>query len=133
MNLTTNGTFPSYGAREWARRIVPVTSDTKISFNGATAATQEAIMIGSDWKTIIENVRVFVAERDAHASTGGNYCRVTFQTTFLDSNVAELPAMVRLAASLGVDRVKGTTSGRTSRRSKECQCGDPARRWNGGT
>jgi len=107
MNLTTNGTFPRRGVREWARRIVPVTSDTKISFNGATAATQEAIMIGSDWETIIENVRVFVAERDEHARTGGNYCRVTFQTTFLESNVAELPAMVRLAASLGVDRVKG--------------------------
>jgi len=107
MNLTTNGTFPGRGVREWARRIVPVTSDTKISFNGATAATQEAIMIGSDWDSIIENVRAFVAERDEHARAGGNFCRVTFQTTFLEANVAELPAMVRLAASLGVDRVKG--------------------------
>jgi glycosyltransferase involved in cell wall biosynthesis/MoaA/NifB/PqqE/SkfB family radical SAM enzyme len=134
MNLTTNGTFPSRGARDWARRIVPVTSDTKISFNGATAATQEAIMIGSDWKTIIENVRVFVAERDAHAASGGNYCRVTFQTTFLDSNVAELPAMVRLAASLGVDRVKGhhlwahfeQIKGMSMRRSRSA-----VERWNG--
>ncbi|MBY0310536.1 MAG: glycosyltransferase [Phycisphaerales bacterium] len=134
MNLTTNGTFPSRGAREWARRIVPVTSDTKISFNGATAATQEAIMIGSDWGTIIENVRVFVAERDTHAAGGGNYCRVTFQTTFLESNVAELPAMVRLAASLGVDRVKGhhlwahfeQIKGMSMRRSRSA-----VERWNG--
>lgn len=134
MNLTTNGTFPSRGAREWAKRIVPVTSDTKISFNGATAATQEAIMIGSDWETIIENVRVFVAERDAHAAGGGNYCRVTFQTTFLESNVAELPAMVRLAASLGVDRVKGhhlwahfeQIKGMSMRRSRSA-----VERWNG--
>jgi len=134
MNLTTNGTFPGRGAREWARLIVPVTSDTKISFNGATAATQEAIMIGSDWDTIIENVRVFVAERDAHASTGGNHCRVTFQTTFLESNVAELPAMVRLAASLGVDRVKGhhlwahfeQIKGMSMRRSRAA-----VERWNG--
>lgn len=134
MNLTTNGTFPSRGAREWARRIVPVTSDTKISFNGATAATQEAIMIGSDWETIIENVRVFVAERDAHAASRGNYCRVTFQTTFLESNVAELPAMVRLAASLGVDRVKGhhlwahfeQIKGMSMRRSRAA-----VERWNG--
>lgn len=134
MNLTTNGTFPSRGAREWAKRIVPVTSDTKISFNGATAATQEAIMIGSDWETIIKNVRLFVAERDAHAASGGNYCRVTFQTTFLESNVAELPAMVRLAASLGVDRVKGhhlwahfeQIKGMSMRRSRSA-----VERWNG--
>lgn len=29
LNLTTNGTFPKHGAREWAARIVPVTSDVK--------------------------------------------------------------------------------------------------------
>lgn len=107
MNLTTNGTFPGRGAGQWARRIVPVTSDTKISINGAMAATQEAIMLGTEWESIIENVRTFIDERDRHARDGGNRCRVTFQTTFLESNVSELPAMVRLAASLGVDRVKG--------------------------
>jgi glycosyltransferase involved in cell wall biosynthesis len=31
LNLTTNGTFPRLGARVWAERIVPVTSDVKIS------------------------------------------------------------------------------------------------------
>ena len=31
LNLTTNGTFPRIGARAWAERIVPVTSDVKIS------------------------------------------------------------------------------------------------------
>jgi MoaA/NifB/PqqE/SkfB family radical SAM enzyme len=58
---------------------------------------------------------------------------VTFQTTFLDSNVHELPALVRLAASLGVDRVKGhhlwahftQIKGLSMRRS-----GDAVRRWN---
>ena len=31
-------------AREWAERLVPVTSDVKISWNGATRETQERIM-----------------------------------------------------------------------------------------
>lgn len=107
MNLTTNGTFPKRGASRWAERIVPVTSDVKISINGATEATQEAIMIGTKLEQVITNVSEFIAVRNAHAALGGNYCSVTFQVTFLASNVVELPDLVRLAASLGVDRVKG--------------------------
>ena len=107
LNLTTNGTFPRLGASGWAKRIVPVTSDVKISWNGATKATHEAIMLGSHWETILENVREFIAVRDAHAEAGGNRCRVTFQLTFLEANVDELADMVRLAIDFGVDRVKG--------------------------
>jgi glycosyltransferase involved in cell wall biosynthesis/MoaA/NifB/PqqE/SkfB family radical SAM enzyme len=107
MNLTTNGTFPKRGARGWAERLVSVCSDVKISINGANAATQEAIMLGTKLDQVLANVREFVAVRDAYAADGGNRCRVTFQTTFLDNNVAELPDLVKLAASIGVDRVKG--------------------------
>ena len=107
LNLTTNGTFPGRGARAWAEAIVPVTSDVKISWNGATAATHEAIMLGARWEKVLANVREFIAVRDAHATGGGNRCRVTFQLTFLESNVAELADIVRLAIDLGVDRVKG--------------------------
>ncbi len=107
LNLTTNGTFPKGEARAWAERIVPVTSDTKISWNGASAATQEKIMVGTRWEEVLENVRTFIEVRDAHAAAGGNRCRVTFQLTFLESNVHELADVVRLAAELGVDRVKG--------------------------
>lgn len=133
LNLTTNGTFPRLGAGEWAARIVPVTSDVKISWNGATQATQESIMLGSRWEQMLDNVRSFLAVRDAHAAEGGNRCRVTFQLTFLESNVAELADMVRLAIDLGVDRVKGhhlwahfdEVGGQSLRRGPE-----PIRRWN---
>ncbi|MES2644742.1 MAG: glycosyltransferase [Myxococcota bacterium] len=107
LNLTTNGTFPRLGARAWAEKIVPVTSDVKVSWNGATAATQEAIMVGARWTQVSENLRTFLAVRDAHAAAGGNRCRVTLQMTFLETNVGELADIVRLAAGLGVDRVKG--------------------------
>jgi len=105
LNLTTNGTFPKKGARAWAERLVPITSDVKISWNGATKSTQEKIMVGSRWDKMLNNVKIFIQVRDNHA--GGNYCRVTFQLTFLEWNVSELADMVRLAASLGVDRIKG--------------------------
>ncbi len=107
LNLTTNGTFPRRGARAWAERIVPVTSDVKVSWNGATKATQENVMLGSNWETVLDNLRTFIAVRDSHAARGGNRCRVTFQLTFMEINVNELPDIVKLAADLGVDRVKG--------------------------
>jgi MoaA/NifB/PqqE/SkfB family radical SAM enzyme len=107
LNLTTNGTFPGRGAQAWAEQIVPVGSDVKISWNGARKETQEAIMLGSRWERVLENVRIFLQVRDTHASNGGNRCRVTFQMTFLETNVGELAEIVQLAASLGIDRVKG--------------------------
>jgi glycosyltransferase involved in cell wall biosynthesis/MoaA/NifB/PqqE/SkfB family radical SAM enzyme len=107
LNLTTNGTFPRLGAEAWAHKIVPFTSDVKISWNGATRQTHEAIMLGSRWEKVLQNVRTFIAVRDAHAQAGGNRCRVTFQLTFLERNVAELADTVKLAIELGVDRVKG--------------------------
>ena len=133
LNLTTSGTFPRLGARAWADRIVPVASDVKISWNGAAKATQEAIMSGADWETMLDNVRTFVAVRDAHAAGGGNRCGVTFQLTFLEGNVGELADIVRLAAALGVDRIKGhhlwahfrEIEGQSMRRHP-----DAIRRWN---
>lgn len=107
LNLTTNGTFPRLGARAWAERIVPLASDVKISWNGATRETHEGIMRGTRWDRVLDNVRTFVSVRDAWAETGGHRCRVTFQLTFLETNVGELADIVRLAVSLGVDRVKG--------------------------
>ena len=107
LNLTTNGTFPRLGARAWAEKIVPLGSDVKISWNGSTAATHETIMVGARWETVLENVRTFIRVRDEHAAKGGSRCRVTFQLTFLESNIHELAEVVKLAAELGVDRVKG--------------------------
>ncbi len=107
LNLTTNGTFPGRGAKAWAERIVPIASDVKISWNGARKETQESIMLGTRWERVLENVRGFIRVRDAHAAAGGNRCRVTFQLTFLETNLGELAAIVKLAAELGVDRVKG--------------------------
>lgn len=107
LNLTTNGTFPIKGAKNWAELIVPVTSDVKISWNGATKATHEVIMRGTNWEKVLQNVQNFIAVRNQHAAQGGNYCRISFQLTFLEENVHELWQIIKLAAELGVDRVKG--------------------------
>ncbi|MDM8546188.1 radical SAM protein [Candidatus Venteria ishoeyi] len=111
LNLTTNGSFPKHngkgGVDYWAQRIVPVTSDVKFSWNGATAKTHEKIMLGARWDKALNNLKHFIQVRNEQAAQGGDYCRITFQLTFLESNLAELPDIIKLAAQLGVDRVKG--------------------------
>ena len=106
-NLTTNGTFPKRSAVEWAAMIVPVTSDVKISWNGATKATSEAVMLDIDFDKAVQNVRDFIRVRDEYYQETNYYCRVTFQLTFMRNNMHELADIIRLAAELGVDRVKG--------------------------
>lgn len=107
INLTTNGTFPKKSVEDWAVIIVPVTSDVKISWNGATKETAEAVMKGLKFEQAVENVRCFVKVRDDHFENSGYYCRVTLQLTFMQNNMHELADIIRLAAELGVDRVKG--------------------------
>jgi MoaA/NifB/PqqE/SkfB family radical SAM enzyme len=110
MNLTTNGTFPKTTEKtvtEWAKLIVPITTDVKISWNGATSQTAESVMKGINFEEVLNNVKTFIQVRDEHFNQTGYYCRVTFQLTFMQNNMQELADIVQLAAQLGVDRVKG--------------------------
>jgi len=107
INLTTNGTFPKKCVLDWAKLIVPNTTDVKISWNGATAATSKEVMHGLDFEKAIANVKEFVAYRDEYFKRSGYFCRVTLQLTFMQNNMHELVAIIKLAAELGVDRVKG--------------------------
>jgi len=110
MNLTTNGTFPRTTEKtvtEWAKLIVPITTDVKISWNGATTETSQEVMKGIDFEQAVANVKEFIRIRDEHFANTGYYCRVTFQLTFMQNNMHELADIVKLAAQLGVDRVKG--------------------------
>ncbi|MDR2058476.1 MAG: radical SAM protein [Dysgonamonadaceae bacterium] len=107
INLTTNGTFPKKTAEEWAKIIIPNTTDIKISWNGATAETSEKIMTGSNFSKTLGNTKKLIAFRNQHFVETGYYSRITFQLTFMQNNMRELADIVKLAAVLGVDRVKG--------------------------
>lgn len=107
INLTTNGTFPKKSVLEWAKLIVPNTTDIKISWNGATKETSEKVMLGIDYDKAVSNVIEFIKYRDDYFQSTGYFCRVTFQLTFLENNMHELSDIIKLAAKLGVDRVKG--------------------------
>ena len=107
LNLTTNGTFPRLGAEKWAELIVPVGSDVKLSWNGATPTAQSLVMINNDFDKNMEDLRTFIRVRDEHAALGGNYCSVTLQMTFMEMNLQQVPKVVKLAIEEGVDRLKG--------------------------
>lgn len=108
LHVTTNGTFPRGGARYWARQLVQVGADVKVSLNGATPATQAAVMPGAALDRVADNVRILVAERNARSAEGKPRSRITLKVTFMEANVGELPNLVRLAANLGVDRLRGS-------------------------
>ncbi len=107
LNLTTNGSFPIKGAQKWAELLVPILSDIKISWNGATKETHEKIMVGSKWETVIKNLKTFLNERDRYFYTTKRKCSVTLQLTFLESNILELYDIVKMSIELGIDRIKG--------------------------
>jgi len=107
LNLTTNGTFPRLGVKKWAEKILPIASDVKISINGTSKKISESIMQGLIFKRQLENIKTFLQIRDQIRVSGLNNPTVTFQVTFMENNLPELPSLVELALKLGIDRVKG--------------------------
>ena len=107
INLTTNGTFPGRTVQEWAELIIPVTSDTKISLNGATKETAEKIMEGLNFDKQINDIKTFVEYRNKHYKKIGYYSRITIQLTFMQNNMHELVDIIKLASELDIDRIKG--------------------------
>jgi MoaA/NifB/PqqE/SkfB family radical SAM enzyme len=107
INLTTNGTFPRLGARRWGELILPVASDVKISINGFSKETNEAIMVGINHEKQIENIKTFVQVRDQIRRQNINNPTVTLQVTFMEMNYRELTDLLCFAVELGIDRIKG--------------------------
>ena len=107
LNLTTNGTFPRLGVKEWAKLILPIASDVKISINGASKETNESIMNGIDFKKQITNIKKFIQIRDEIRREGLNNPTITFQATFMKRNINEMPELVRMAIKMNIDRFKG--------------------------
>lgn len=95
MDLTTNGTLIDDRRAAW---IAPIAREVKVSFDGARRETFERLRRGADFDVVCANVRRLVA-----ATIPGT---MAMQMTILRSNHAELPELVRLAARLGVGRVK---------------------------
>ena len=106
LNLTTNGTLLS---EDRARAMIDILKDVKFSFDGATADTFEKIRRGASFQQVLENINTLIRIRDEFCIEHPDHFRptVTFQVTLQRDNIEELPDIMHLAESIGVDRVKG--------------------------
>ncbi|CAM3315913.1 SPASM domain-containing protein [Kibdelosporangium persicum] len=96
--------------RQWARDLVAAgTSWVHISLDGATASTYEDVRHSTTFKPrpgqfdqVVANLRTLVAER---AAAGATKPVIKLVFVAMRRNVAELPALVDLAADVGVDEL----------------------------
>lgn len=99
MRLTTNG----YRLGELAAQVAEKFSFVSISFDGATKGTYESIR-KYPYEKIVSNIRKLSAER----AKRGTQLKIGLGMTLLYENLHELPALVEMAAALGVDMVAGS-------------------------
>lgn len=98
--FNTNGTFLTAAASE---RLVRAGVDwLHISLDGATKETYEAIRDGADFGVVTRNIRELVLTRER---LGASCPTVQLVFVAMRRNLAELPALVRLAAEWGVESV----------------------------
>lgn len=100
VGFTTNGTrlTPETGVR-----LLDAGLDLlAVSIAGASAATHEAIRVGSDFAKLLANLRGFLRQRRG----AGPKVEIFYLMT--PANLAELPSAVELAAELGADELVAT-------------------------
>lgn len=74
-----------------------------VSVDGATDASNARIRRGSKLSQITEELKYIVEEKKRR---GAAYPYINFVFCAMDSNIGELPELVRLAAEIGIDEVK---------------------------
>jgi radical SAM protein with 4Fe4S-binding SPASM domain len=100
VGFNTNGMLLT---RDRARRLVEGRLGwLHVSLDGATAETYESIRAGADFGRVCVNVAGLLEERRA---AGSESPLVSLVFVAMRRNVGELPALVRLADELGVERV----------------------------
>ncbi len=102
MNMVTNG---MYLTREMSERLMPHLLKIKVSFDGASKSTFEGIRRGAQFERVMSNVRRFNSVRERLDRDERPI--LAFQVTLMRRNIEELPEIVELASSLGVDEVIG--------------------------
>lgn len=108
LNLTTNGTFPKKGAKEWAKLLLPITSDTKISINAISPKINEDVMIQANTNQMLRDIEIYLKIRDVvRRENTSHRPTVTLQVTFMHRNLVGIKEVIQYAIKHNVDRVKG--------------------------
>ncbi len=104
LDLTTNGTLLN---ERLGNKIMPLLKDVKFSIDAANPSLYESIRKGTKWDLFIKNVTRMLEIREQHWNKN-DVLRptITFQMTLMKRNYKELLGLIKLAAEMGVDRVK---------------------------
>ncbi len=106
LNLTTNGTFPLKGAERFARELLPISSDIKISCWGVEKSSWKALSPGMDVDVYLGNLKTLARVRRELSCSMQPLSSLSLQMTVTRTNRGDVPLVLELAASLGFDRVK---------------------------
>ncbi len=74
-----------------------------VSLDGARASTNDKIRIGSNFEQIVSDLSLIVKQKQ---KLGVSYPYINFVFTAMQSNLQEIPDLVRLACDLGLEEVK---------------------------
>lgn len=75
-----------------------------VSLDGANAETNDRIRAGGNFHTIINNIKEVKKEKERR---GVDYPYMNFVMALMDSNIDQLPDLIRLAHDTGLQEVKG--------------------------
>jgi MoaA/NifB/PqqE/SkfB family radical SAM enzyme len=102
IEVSTNTNATLLNSRRAERCVTSGLHEIHISIDGATAETYEEIRVRARFDRIIANVEGLVAAR---RRLGGTNPRIRMVVVAMRKNLAELPALVRLAHRLEIDSV----------------------------
>lgn len=107
LNLTTNGTFPNGGIDYWASVLLPVLSDIKFSINSVDPNVAKVLMGGINADKQLHNIQRYLELKTKYEQGGGQLSTASVQATFMESNLNELPHLLKWAIQHNMDRFKG--------------------------
>jgi len=107
LNVTTNGTFPRKGALAWAKELLPISSDIKVSCWGFSQKSWDVLCPGMDARAYFQNLKTFVDTRQKLSSyLVEPISQVTLQMAVSQTNRDDVEQVIERALEWGIDRVK---------------------------
>jgi len=100
IRVSTNTNMTVMTEEQAARAVLSGLDVMHVSVDGASAATYETVRIGARYDKVLRNLRRLVAARRRLKSESP---RIALVAVLMRSNLADLPALVRLAADVGAD------------------------------
>lgn len=96
--LTSNGLL--LGRKGYTEAIIECVRRINISIDGGTGPTFEKLRPGANWDKLMKNLRRLT---DLRRESGSPFPEINIRYILMKENIEELPAMVDIAADLGVN------------------------------